>query len=133
MGGAPLSPDDAPIPDEAELWRRLPYVHWVPGDAAARERRASSAAFDDDEMSVVVAAACTGGEATLLRGHEGFGIARFTAGDVRSLGGHVVWAPDEHLPGHAHISGFGGRQARKTRRELATRCRVDPEPTDTRP
>ena len=122
MDGAP--PDDPTIGDDAELWRRVPPLHWVP-DATAAGRRVSSAAFDDPEMSVVIAAECDGGEATLLRGHDGFGIARFTAGDVRALGWSVVRAPLDELPGHANVL---GKKTTGARRKLALQCRVAPEP-----
>ncbi len=119
----------ARIADDEELWRRLPPQHWMLDEKMMPPmRRISSAAFDDPEMSVVVARACAGGEATLLAGHDGFGIARFTARDVRDLGGEVVWAPDDALPGHAHVTGFGERRDRKKRKALGERCRIDPEP-----
>lgn len=122
---APAVEDDGTIPNAVELWRRVPYRHWVPDAAAPTGRRLSSAAFDDPEMSVVIADECTGGESTLLRGHDGFGIARFTAGDVRALGWGVVRAPDDELPGHAHVL---GRKTLGGCRKLARRCRVSPEP-----
>ena len=118
----------ASIADDEELWRRVPPHHWVLDEnVVPPEHRVSSAAFEDPEMSVVVASACLGGEATLLAGHNGFGIARFTARDVRNLGGEIVWAPNK-LPGHAHVSGFGESRDKKKRRRLAKLCRVDPKP-----
>ncbi len=129
MGENQSESDDAPISDEAELWRRIPFVHWIVAETVSGARRVASAAFDDNEMSVVVASACAGDKTSLLKDHEEYGVACFTAGEVRSLGGEVVWAYDERVPGHAHVSGFGGSRARKMRRALAKLCRVDPEPT----
>lgn len=117
------------IPDEAELWRRIPYRHWVPDDRAQGGRRVSSAAFDDPELSVVVAGRCEGGLDTLLRGHHGFGVAAFTAGFARELGCQVSLAPDDQLPGHAHVLGPQSRsQLKKLARQLATKCRILREP-----
>jgi hypothetical protein len=103
-------PDDKSIPDDTELWRRIPYWEWVLDDSAPNGRRPSSAAFEDDELSVVIAAECTGGIDTLLRNHERFGVASFTAGQVRAHGWGIVRAPDDELPGHAHVLGKKGRE-----------------------
>src|SRR5690242_20709922 len=119
--------DDPSIPDGTELWRRIPVWAWVEDDSAPNGRRPSSAAFEDDEMSVVIAAECTGGLSTLLRNHEHFGVASFTAGEVRSHGWGVVRAPDDELPGHAHVM---GKKTRGKRAALAKSCRMlrDPKP-----
>src|SRR5687768_10624340 len=108
MTARPL--DDTSIGDDAELWRRVPPNQWVPDDSSALGFRPSSANFDENEMSVVIADECTGGLATLLENHEQFGVASFTAGEVRALGWTVVRAPDDQLPGHAHVL---GKKARK--------------------
>lgn len=98
----PEPPDDDPtIPDAAELWRRIPIWQWTPDSSRAIGFRPSSGAFDDPELSVVIAHECGGGIETLLRGHEAFGIASFTAGFVRGLGWGIVRAPVAGLPGHA--------------------------------
>jgi hypothetical protein len=120
MAAAPPQ-DDQTIPDHVVLWRRIPPLHWVRDDSAPVGHRISSAAFDDPEMSVVIAVECTGGEITLLSGHNGFGIASFTVGDVRTLGWGVVRDPDENLPGHALVL---GKKTRGTCLRLAKSCQV---------
>jgi hypothetical protein len=49
--------DDPSIPDDAELWRRIPPWHFV-DDENLRQIRPSSAAFEDDPdgspMSVIL-------------------------------------------------------------------------------
>ena len=122
----PVEDDEPSIPADAELWRRIPWLHWVADSGVPDGRRVSSAAFDDPEMSVVIADECEGGEAALLRGHPGFGIASFTVGDVRGLGWGVVRAPDENLPGHAHVT---GRKSRSKLRQLAKLCHIRRAPT----
>jgi hypothetical protein len=119
--------DDRSIPDCTELWRRIPHRHWVPDDSVPNGWRLSSAAFDDYEMSVVIADECTGGLSTLLHNHERFGVASFTVGQVRAHGWGVVRAPDDELPGHAHVM---GKKSHGKRAALAKSCRMlrHPEP-----
>ena len=117
--------DDPSIPNESELWRRIAPPQWKPDSNHPRGFRPTSDMFNDDELSVVIATECTGGIDTLLAGHLGFGVAAFTAGEVRAFEWGVVRAPDTLLPGHAHVLGKKGRRARKT---LAMSCRVLREP-----
>lgn len=117
--------DDRSIPDATELWRRIPPWEWVPDDSMPNGWRPSSAAFENDELSVVIAAECTGGVSTLLRNHEGFGVASFTVGQVRAHGWGIVRAPDDELPGHAHVL---GKKSRGKRAALARSCRMIRDP-----
>lgn len=113
--------DDAAIPNEADLWRRIPPRHYVQ-DRNAGGLRVSSAAFENDPdgqpMSVFLASvieATHRGPADALLGHLGFGPASFTAGLARSCDQGVAAAPqpDEH----AHAVVFGG-QPRSVRNKL---------------
>jgi hypothetical protein len=76
-------------------------------------------------------ATCLGGLDTLLHGHAGYGVASFTAGEVRSLGWGVVRKPVAHLPGHAHVTGSKTKK-KKPRQRLAKSCRMirNPGPAD---
>jgi hypothetical protein len=125
MSVAGLPPDDETITGDSELWRRIPIWHWVADDSVPKGHRPSSAAFDEEEMSVVIAAECHGGLPTLLRGHEAFGVASFTVGDIRERGWGIVRAPDDQLPGHAHVL---GKKTRGKGTSLAKKCHmlVDP-------
>lgn len=127
MSDADPPEDDKSIPDETELWRRIPPWHWTPDDTIPGGYRPSSGTFDDPQLSVVIASECEGGVPTLLRGHERFGVASFTVGEVRGYGWGVVRAPVEGLPGHAHVT---GRKSQGKRAKLAKSCRMlrDPEP-----
>src|SRR5438876_11908353 len=81
--------DDPTIPDEAELWRRIPPWHFVK-DENLGQIRPSKAAFDNhpngSPMSVVLADVVveTGrGPDAVLAGHRGFALAAITAGLAR--------------------------------------------------
>jgi hypothetical protein len=117
--------DDPSIPDDAELWRRIPYWHWHPDPSVPAGHRPSSAAFDDPELSVVIAAECPGGMDAILVGHEGFGVASFTAGEARRFGWGVVRVPLAESPAHAHVT---GRKTGGQRSELAKACRMLKDP-----
>jgi hypothetical protein len=64
--------------------------------------------------------------ATLLRDHDGFGVAGFTAGDARSLTLGVIRFPVVELPGHAHVT---GKKTHGIRKKLAMACRILHNPT----
>ena len=123
---APAPQDDKSIPDEAKLWRRIPYSQMTDDDSVAGGRRPSSGNFDEFEMSAVIATECTGGLATLLKDHETYGVACFKVREVRALGWGVVRAPDPNLPGHVHIMGNTGKQNgnKHKRSGLAKSCRM---------
>ena len=111
--------DDPLIPDTARLWRRIAPWQWVSDDAAAGGFRPSSSIFDDPELSVVLVDECS--LEILLAGHEGFGVAEFTAGEVRERGWGLVRAPDDKLPGHCHVL---GKKRRTLNGKFAKTCRV---------
>lgn len=119
--------DDAGIPDDADLWRRIPPEQMTRDDGAPGGRRPSSGNFDDPELSVVIAAECQGGIETLLRGLDCFGVATVTVRDVRRLGLGIIRVHEEGLPGHAVVT---GRKTGSKSRALARACRMirDPVP-----
>jgi hypothetical protein len=114
--------DDPTIPDDAELWRRIPPWHFV-DDGNLGQIRPSSAAFEDDPsgspMSVIL-----GGEAgdlqRALAGHEGFALASITAALARGLGLGVARNPRPDEPAHAVVF---GRKNKRISRRLAMGCR----------
>jgi len=121
MTGVPPPTNDGSIPDAVVLWRRIPPGQMTTDDSVASGERPSTANFDDPELSVVIASDCAGGTATLLKGHDGFGVVEFTVGEIRALGWGIVRAPDDQLPGHAHVT---GRKSRALRSRLAKVCRM---------
>jgi hypothetical protein len=73
--------DDEGIDDEDILWRRVPP--W----AVTPDGQPDSSNFVDKQYGELsVALADLTSIEVLLRGHEGFGVVSFTAGDVRKLG-----------------------------------------------
>ena len=124
--------DDAAIPNEADLWRRIPPWHFV-SDETTGGRRVSSAAFDNDPdgqpMSVFLASVmeetCRGPADTVL-GHVGFGLASFTAGLARSCGQGVASDPEPDEPAHAVVF---GRKTDSVRNKLRRGSRLLIVPT----
>jgi hypothetical protein len=121
---ATAAADDPAIPNETALWRRIPPWQWMADDQAPGGFRPSSDIFNDNELSVVIVAECT--IDVLLAGHDNFGVAEFSAGDIRGCGWGIVRAPDDKLPGHCHVTGKNKKQ--KTRGRLARSCRIVREP-----
>jgi hypothetical protein len=116
MAGEPR--DDASIPDDAELWRRIPPWH-IHDDVKLGRVRPASAAFDDDPdgqpMSVTLGAESSGPE-YVLAGHERFALAAITAGQARACGLRVVRDPLPDNPAHALVI---GRKTESVMRRLA--------------
>ena len=121
MGASGPPSDDVTILNDSELWRRIPIWQWVPDDQAPSGHRPSSDAFNDPELSVVLAVECTGGLATLLKGHDRFGVVTFTVGEIRAFGWGIVRKPDPDLPGHCHVT---GKKTHGQRSRLAKACRI---------
>jgi hypothetical protein len=107
--------DDLTIPDEAELWRRIPPWHVIP-DENIGDIRPSSAAFEDDPdgapMSVYLADECKDPQLALA-GHEGFGLVAITAGLARQCDQIVVRQPVPGPPGHVVVAGKKTDSVRK--------------------
>jgi hypothetical protein len=91
--------DDTSIPDEAELWRRVPPGHVI-FDSNVGRKRPSKAAFDDHKdgspMSVVLADLVLQSGRTpqhIVAGHDRFALAAFSVGLARSKQQGVVIRP----------------------------------------
>lgn len=110
--------DDSSIPDEVELWRRIPPTH-VHLDKNLGQQRPASWAFSDDEdgepMSVVIARPGRDPR-TVLEGHPSYALAAVTAGLVRECGLRITRQPLDEEPDHAVVS---GRKTDGVRRRLA--------------
>jgi hypothetical protein len=120
--------DDLTIPDDAELWRRIPPRHFHLEGDTGRVRPASSA-FEDDRdgspMSVFLGA-LTSGPGEVLQGHEGYALASITAGIARIHGQAVVRDPLPDAPAHALVV---GHKTRSIRAQLAIASRwIAPPP-----
>lgn len=115
------TPDDQSIPDEAQLWRRIPGQHMIRDSSGVL--RISSAAFDNDTngspMSVVL------GDDVLRAGRAAnsvigslvnFGLASVTAEFLRNLDQGVTRDPIENEPAHALVH---GKKSRSTRQRMA--------------
>ena len=121
--------DDPTIPDDAELWRRIPPWHFVP-DENLGQIRPSSAAFEDhpdgSPMSVLLAAEA-GDPQHALAGHQEFALASITAALVRGLGLGVAKDPLPDEPAHAVV--FGKKNKRVSRRLAIGSRWIVPPPT----
>jgi hypothetical protein len=121
--------DEPTIPDEAQLWRRIP-PRWFHHDESLGRVRPAKPAFDDgpdgEPMSVVIAAESRG-PAAVLAGHEGYGLVAFSAGLARACGLRITRAPTADEPAHAVVA---GRKTDSVRRRLARAAEwVVPPPT----
>jgi hypothetical protein len=117
--------DDATVPDDAELWRRVPPgPEYVVFDQTLGRHRPSSGAFDNDtdteEMSVFLAAEAAD-PAVVLEGHSGYAVAALIAGLLRAEGQVIVRDPTPQGPrGHALVI---GRKSHGLRVRLARAAR----------
>ena len=115
--------DDPTIPDQAELWRRIPPWHFVRDENLGRVRP-SSAAFDNhpngSPMSILLAEEVTAagrGPDTALSGHERFALASITAGLARDCGQGIAREPLPDEPAHGVVF---GEKTKRTKKRLAT-------------
>ncbi|MFP3941451.1 MAG: hypothetical protein ACLF0P_14220 [Thermoanaerobaculia bacterium] len=113
--------DDPSIEDCDGLWRRIPPRHFVL-DENRGGYRPSSAAFEDHPsgtpMSIHVAKdALAEGHAPedVLRGHEGFALAEFTAGTAREADQGVAREP---LPDQIAHGVVFGKKTKGVKRRL---------------
>jgi hypothetical protein len=124
--------DDADIPNDAVLYRRLPEHNLAPAPDRDPAYRPTSNCFQDPDpfgVSVYVAAllhdlGLSADDVTAGMGPGLWGVAEFTAGQARDAGFGVRLRPDpaaaEDLrnPAHAELTGLlarnaGGRQSKK--------------------
>ena len=112
-------PDDPAVADEVKLLRRIPERHFHFDNNLGRIRP-SSAAFEDDQdgdpMSVYrqdVIESEKGDIERVMIGHEGYGLASLTAGQVRSKLQTVFPAPLPDESSHAKVCGPKPRGTRR--------------------
>jgi len=122
--------DDKSIPDEAELWRRVPPgINWSVLDENLGRIRPTSQAFrdspDGSPMSVFLADEC-GNPQTAIAGHEGFGLVVFSAGLARKCGQKIARKPLPEQPSHAFVV---GEKTKPVQNRLARGCRWIIEPS----
>ena len=117
--------DDTTIANDAWLWRRIPPLHFYFDENLGRARP-SKAAFEDDDdghpMSVVLADLVTAagrGPADVLQSHDGFAIARITAGLARDKKQGMQRDPRPEEPAHALVF---GNKTDSVRRAFAKSC-----------
>ncbi len=99
--------DDATIPSESKLWRRIPKWQWTKDENLGRVRP-SSAAFEDEELSVFLKIVLDEkglGVDHVLEGHQGFAVASIAAGIARECKQAVVRDPMEGSPAHGLVVG----------------------------
>ena len=103
--------DDKSIPDEAQLWRRIPPWHVV-DDKNLGRKRISKAAFEDhpggSAMSVVLGdeiVAAGRQPSSAIAGHVNFCLDSIAAGIARSLKQGIVRRPLDDDPAHAEVFG----------------------------
>lgn len=116
-------PDDRAIPDNADLFRRIPPWHHI-YDQNLNRWRPSSAAFEDDgdadPMSVYlssVLAAEHRNPSAVLAGHEGYSLASISAGLARSKGQTVHPEPLPDESSHALVCGNKGHNTKSAPRK----------------
>jgi hypothetical protein len=117
--------DDASIPDQAALWRRVPPWHFFFDENLGRIRP-SKAAFDNDPdgspMSVVLADLVrSSGHSPehVLAGHPRFALAAIAAGLARSRQQRIVRDARPEEPAHALVA---GKKTDSVKRAFAKAC-----------
>jgi len=112
--------DDATIPDNSDLWRRI-HPDWIVYDENIKSWRLSSQAFNDDPeggpMSVVLAPevlASRRSAADILARFTGYSLAAVTAALARELNQGVKRDPVPDEPAHAVVVGKKTSSVRKT-------------------
>lgn len=98
-----------PVPETANLWRRVPEIHWV--DDGAGGKRPSSAAFQDDPegspMSAIVAEESTMARAfaPVVEHRLAFALAEFPAKVARDRNQEIVRDPTDTEAAHVLVVG----------------------------
>lgn len=117
--------DDPTIADDAPLWRRIPPRHFV-FDENTGKWRPSTAAFEDhpdgSPMSVVLGLDVVNQGRTansVLKGHEGFALAAFSAGLARENHQGVMRKPRPEEPAHAEVF---GKKTGAVKKAFAKKC-----------
>ena len=101
--------DEARVPDETLLWRRVPnWPDWTVFDENLGRARPSSLAFDDNRDGSPMSAFLEdhgNSVEDVLRDHETFYLAAVPAGLVRANGLTIVHDPLQDLPSHVEVPG----------------------------
>jgi len=111
--------DDATIPDDAIVWRRLSWKQTADSNDVPGTRRLSSGGFDDSSdgsgMSVHLVQPNETIDAFLASvSRPDDGIAVLTVGDIRAIKCGIVRRPEKKDPHHCEIT---GRVRTKRKRE----------------
>ena len=123
-------PDDASVPDQTDLLRRIPPWHVVSDDNVGGWRP-SSAAFEDDDdgdpmsvyLSTVILRESRQPE-SVLAGHEGYSLAAITAGLARANNQTVHPDPLPEESSHAVVCGEKRRPKNNSPRKRFARAAV---------
>ena len=114
--------DDASIPDEERLLRRI-HPDWIVPDATnPGQKRVSSAAFSHLEMSVDIASVrLARGEplTATLAGYDSFGLVTITAGNARAKDQAVCRDP---LPDNSAHGLVVGKKTRSVENYFKSHC-----------
>lgn len=129
--------DDEGITDSDIIYRRIASKHTKRNKATGAIERVGSNAFDDSKdgspCSVHLHSALLAHRLppeSILRGHEGWGIASLRVGDARALGFGIVRDSVPDWPAHCLLT--GDKQDVKKQKSLARSAKVYRSPrTDT--
>jgi hypothetical protein len=125
--------DDATIPDDSDLWRRI-HPDWIVYDENLKAWRLSSQAFNDDSeggpMSVVLAPEVLASGRTpidILARFRGYGSAAVRAALARELNQGVKRDPEPDEPAHAVVV---GKKTSSVRKSFSRGARWEVSPPD---
>jgi len=116
-------PDDASIPDESAVYRRI-TLEWYKVDPSMGDRRLTTAAFSDlgDAMSVAIGVDLEAGghePAEVVANHPGYGLVALPVDELRRLGLGVVRSAIDGEVCHGDVYGKKTRSTKKKLRDLA--------------
>ena len=125
--------DDATIPDDSDLWRRI-HPDWIVYDENLKAWRLSSQAFNDDSeggpMSVVLAPEVLASARTpmdILARFRGYSLAAVRAALARELSQGIKRDPEPDEPAHAVVV---GKKTSSVRKSFSRRARWEVPPPD---
>jgi hypothetical protein len=120
-GGA--AADDPSVPDDAIVWRRLPWAYTADDEERPGLRRLSSGGFDDSNdgtgMSVHLPAPGETIDQFLKQVHcENDGIAELKVKKIREEGMGLTLRPEPDDPRHYEVTHAPGRSKKSKKRAL---------------